>query len=295
MDWPDAAAGCDRRQCGAFDLDWPYKDQDVADFLARATPPGTVDEDALPPQLAAKRHRRGQQRTTYPTFTWRQLFTHPTWRYTPSARRALRAVIISWPTSRQSLANYANADVLEAEWDARFGQTQYSHAGAAALVWPEPNAIAAAYRSAQSARHSRLWKSDLLDAHQARVDIDGRLHQIVTTAHRLWRTHADTHLHLGPTDTYAWTRLLAAINSLTHYARTLNGRADRLIAYYEILRLDDIDDSSIRLEFGLPLEPTALDRESLSRAVEQELSSLLGRLAASVRTADVPPPLGAPE
>lgn len=295
MDWPDAAAGRDRRQSGDFDLDWPYNDHDIAGFLARTTPPGTVNEDALPPQLAAKRRRRGHQHTTYPPFTWRQLATHPARRYTPSERRALRAATICWPASREDLAGYANSDVLEAEWDARFGHTQYSHAGAAALVWPEPNAVTAAYRSAQSARYSRLWKTDLLDVHHARIDIDGRLNHIVSAAHRLWRTHADTHLHLGPPDTDAWTRLLAAIDSLTHYARTLNGRADLLIAYREILRLDDIDDFLIRLEFGLPLESTTLDRQALDRAVEQELSVLLDGLAITVRGADVPRSLGAAE
>ncbi|WP_342314658.1 hypothetical protein LIX17_25780 (plasmid) [Mycobacterium avium subsp. hominissuis] len=294
MDWPDAAAGRDRRQSGDFDVDWPYRDHDVAGFLAHATPVGTIDEDALPPQLAAKRRRRGHQHTTYPPITWRQLATHPAWRYTPSERRALRAATICWPTSREDLAGYANADVLEAEWDARFGHTHYTHAGAAALVWPEPNAITAAYRSAKSARHSRLWKTDLLDVHHARIDIDGRLNLIVAAAHRLWRTHADTHLHFGSTDTDDWTRLLTAIDALTEYARILNGRADRLIAYREILCLD-VEDRWIRLEFGLPLESTALDRQALDRVVEQELSDLLDGLASTVRDADVPPSLGAPE
>ncbi|MGJ6127407.1 hypothetical protein QN239_33040 [Mycolicibacterium sp. Y3] len=294
MDWPDAAAGRDRRRSGDFDVDWPYRDHDVADFLAQASPVGTIDEDALPPQLAAKRRRRGHQRTTYPPFTWRQIATHPARRYTPSERRALRAATICWPTSREDLAGYDNADILEAEWNARFGRTEYSHAGAAALVWPEPNAITAAYRSAQSARHSRLWKTDLLDTHDARLDVDARLNHIVAAAHRLWRTHADTHLHLGPTDTDAWGRLLESIDALTEYARILNGRADRLIAYREILRLD-VEDRWIGLELGLPLESTALDRQALDRAVEQELSDLLDGLATTVRGDDVPPSLGAPE
>lgn len=282
MDWPDAAAGRDRRRSGAFDVDWPYNDHDVADFLARATPPGTVDEDALPPQLAAKRRRRGHQHTPYPPLNRRRLATHPGWRYTRSERRALRAAVISWPTTREDLAGYGNADVLEAEWNARFGSTDYMHAGAAALVWREPNAVTAAYRSAESARYSRLWKTDLLDAHHARLDIDAHLNRIVTAAYRLWRTHADTHLHLGATAA-AWADLLAATDRLTEYARTLNGRADRLLAYREILRLDDVDDRWIRLEFGLPLDPTALDRRSLDREVEQELSVLLDELAVNVR------------
>jgi hypothetical protein len=68
----------------------------------------------------------------------------------------------------------------------------------------------------------------------------------------LWRTHADTHLHLGATDTETWPALLATVDHLTDYARALNGRADLLVAYREILRLDDIDDTAIRIEFGLP-------------------------------------------
>lgn len=253
MEWPKAAAGQDRRQhTASFDVDWPYRDPAVADFLARATPPGTIDEDELPPQLAAKRRRRGHQHTTYPPSGWRHLTTHPGWRYTRSERRALRAATIAWPAAREDLASYANADILQAEWDARFGDNDYTHAGAAALVWREPNAVTAAYRSAESALHSRLWKTELLDARRARIDIDARLTRIVTAAHRLWRTHADTHLHVGATDPTGWADLLAATDTLTEYARVLNGRAGQLVAYREILRLDDIDDRWIGLEFGPP-------------------------------------------
>lgn len=297
MEWPNAAAGQDRRQStAAFDFDWPYGDHRVADFLAGATPPGTVDEDALPAQLAAKRRSRGHQHTTYPPADWRHISTHPGWHYTRSERRALRAATIAWPGAREDLARYANADILEAEWDARFGNSGYTHPGAAALVWREPNAVSAAYRSAESARHSRLWKSELLDARHARIDIDARLARIVTAAHRLWRTHADTHLHLGPTDSTEWADILAATDTLTEYARALNGRADRLVAYREILRLDDVEDRWIRLEFGLPLDTGALDRQALDQEVERELCDLLDELARTIRAADKGngPPKAAP-
>lgn len=287
MEWPKAAAGQDRRQnTASFDVDWPYRDRDVADFLARATAPGTIDEDALPAQLAAKRRSRAHQHTTYPPIGWRHLTTHPGWRYTQSERRALRAATIAWPAAREDLARYANADILQAEWDARFGDSDYTHAGAAALVWREPNAVTAAYRSAESARHSRVWKTELLDARRARIDIDARLTRIVTAAHRLWRTHADTHLHVGATDPTGWAHLLTAIDTLTEYARVLNGRADQLVAYREILRLDDVEDRWIRLEFGLPLDTGALDRQALDQEVEQELCDLLDQLARTITTAD---------
>lgn len=291
MDWPNAAAGQDRRpNIADFDVDWPYRDHDAADVLSLATPPGTIDEDTLPTQLAAKRCSRGRQHTTYPPIDWRHLTTHPGWCYTRSERRALRTATIAWPSARQDLASYANADILEAEWDARFGDSDYTHRGAAALVWREPNAVIAAYRSAESARHSRLWKTELLDACRARIDVDARLTRIVTAAHRLWRTHADTHLHVGATDPTGWADLLAAIDTLTEYARVLNGRADHLVAYREILRLD-VEDRWIRLEFGLPPDTGALDRQALDQEVEHELCDLLDRLARTIQTADgdVPP------
>lgn len=292
MEWPNAAAGRDRRQnTASFDIDWPYRDHDVADFLSQATSPGTIDEDALPAQLAAKRRRRGHQHATYAPIDWRHLTKHPGWRYARSERRALRAATIAWPAAREDLASYANADILEAEWDARFGDSNYTHPGAAALVWREPNAVTAAYRSAESARHSRLWKTQLLDTRRARIDIDAHLTRIVTAAHRLWRTHANTPLHVGATDPTGWADLLAATNTLTEYARFLNGRADQLVAYREILRLDDVEDRWIRLEFGLPLDDD-LDRQALDQEVEQELCDLLDQLARTIRTADdgdVPP------
>lgn len=249
MDWPKTP-GRDSRRSGAFDITWPYRDRHMMDFLAQATGNGMVDERALPAELAAKRRRRGLLHTPYPPINWRHPAAHPGWRYTRSERRALRAAIVRWPASRQDLAAYANHDVLEAE-DTRFTGDGPVHAGAAALVWREPNAVATAFTSAKSARHSRLWKTDFLDAHNARLDIDAVMARIVTTAHRLWRAHADTHLHLGATDN-VWPALLSTVNQLTDYARALNGRADLLLAYREVLRAENVDDAAIRIEFGLP-------------------------------------------
>jgi len=293
MDWPKAP-GRDTRRSEAFDPEWPFRDHLMMSFLARATGAGTIDEHALPTALTDKRRRRGHHHTPYPAFDWRHPTAHPGWRYIRSERQALRTAIVRWPASREDLAGYANRDILEAEWDTRFPLGGPTDAGAAALVWREPNAVATAYTSAESARHSRLWKSDLLDAHQARVDIEAVMIYIVTTAHRLWRTHADTHLHLGATDTAKWTELLATIDTLTNYARALNGRADLLVAYREILRLKDIDDAAIRIEFGLGLDDTSpLDRSALDFEINLELSAILQQLARTTvfeSSANIRPP-----
>ncbi|QIV79616.1 hypothetical protein [Mycolicibacterium frederiksbergense] len=281
MDWPKAP-GRDSRHSGAFEISWPYRDHHMMDFLAHATGDAIVDEHALSAELAAKRRRRGHLHTPYPPFNWRHPAAHPGWRYTRSERRALRAATIRWPASRQDLAAYANRDVLEAEWDTRFTGDGPVHAGAAALVWREPNAVAAAFTSAKSARHSRLWKTDFLDAHSARLDVDAVMARIATTAHRLWRTHAGTHLHLGPTDTTTWAALLATVDHLTDYARALNGRADLLLAYREVLRLENVDDAAIRIEFGLPLDDTTpLNRSALDLDLNVELTALVCQLARS--------------
>lgn len=281
MNWPKTP-GRDSRHTGAFDLNWPYRDHHMMNFLAHPTVNAIVDEHALPNELAAKRRRRGHRHTPYPPINWRHPATHPGWRYTRSERRALRAATIHWPASRQDLADYANRDVLEAEWDTRFTGDGPVHAGAAALVWREPNAVATAFTSAKSARHSRLWKTDLLDAHNARIDVDAVMARIATTAHRLWRTHADTHLHLGATDTNSWTALLATVDHLTDYARALNGRPDLLLAYREVLRLETVDDIAIRIEFGLSLDDTTpLNRTALDLDLNVELTALVSQLAES--------------
>lgn len=286
MDWPKTP-GRDSRHNSAFDISWPYRDHHMMDFLAHATGNTTIDEHALPAELTAKRRRRGHLHNPYPPINWRHPAAHPGWRYTRSERRALRAATIHWPASRQDLTAYANRDILEAEWDTRFTGDGPVHAGAAALVWREPNAVATAFTSAKSARHSRLWKTDFLDAHNARLDIDAVMARIVTTAHRLWRTHADTHLHLGPTDTTTWTALLATVDLLTDYARALNGRADFLLSYREVLRLENIDDAAIRIEFGLPLDDTTpLNRTALDLDLNVELTALVCQLARSALFAE---------
>lgn len=282
VEWPKSP-GRDSRRSGAFDVTWPYRDPQMMDFLARATGNGTVAEHALPAALADKRRRRGHIHAPYPPIDWQHLPAHPGWRYTRSERKALRRAVIHWPATFKDLAQYVNRDVLEAEWATRFGDEPPTHPGAAALVWREPNAVATAYTSAESARHSRLWKTDLLDAHNGRLDLDAVMARIVATAHRLWRTHADTHLHLGATDTDAWPALLNTVDHLTDYARALNGRADLLVAYREILRLDDIDDTVIRVEFGLPLDnaATPLNRQALDFELNVELTGLIAELARS--------------
>jgi hypothetical protein len=188
---------------------------------------------------------------------------------------------VHWPTRREDLVAYANRDVLEAEWatrfdwEARFAQAPPHHAGAAALVWCEANVVAVAAMAARSAGGCRVWATDILDEHHARVDLDATLHHITATAHRLWRRHADTHLSFGPANTAEWDALIDTIDALNEYSRGLRGRTDTLVAYREILRLDDVDDASICLEFGLPHDDDPLDRDAIDRDVKAQLDDLI--------------------
>ena len=94
-----------------------------------------------------------------------------------------------------------------------------------------------------------------------------------------------TQLRSGPgsarprsTGKVAWLELTGVA-----YARGLNGRTDLLLAYREILRLDDDTDKYIRIELGLPLDdPNPLDRSSLDAKLKDELDGIINGLAAEV-------------
>jgi hypothetical protein len=285
MRWPTSPGRDSRYPSDDFDINWPYGAYDTMGALEYAAPAGTIDELALPEALQDKRRRLGHLHQPFPPLTIWNWPTHPRWRYRRHERRALTAATVHWPTCREDLAAYTNRDVLEAEWDARFAwearwvEDPPRHAGSAALVWCEANVTAVAAVAARSAGGCRVWATDILDEHHARIDLDATLRHITTHAHRLWRRHADTHLSLGPANTAEWDALIDMIDALDEYSRGLRGQTDTLVAYREILRLDDVDDGSIRLEFGLPLDDDGpLDRDAIDRAVKAQLDDLVSDL-----------------
>ncbi|MCA2247503.1 hypothetical protein JF729_06795 [Mycobacterium intracellulare] len=263
-------------------LDWPASDAQTMENLTNAVDDGTVDEAALPYELAAKRIRLGHSGQPYPSMTRREAFTWRTWRsrlrYSRSERRALRAALITWPASRAELSSFANCDVLEAEWDTRFPHSGTPHPGAAALVWCHANVVAIASTLTSRARDARIWKSELMDEYGVRIDLDAVMRDIATRAYRLWRNHADTHLSLGIEDQPAWDELIDLIDTLLDYELTLHDRMDRLQFLQEVLDLDDVDDKVIAFEFGCdPDEP--VNRAALRETLQTELKDHMEQLA----------------
>jgi hypothetical protein len=286
MRWPQSPGRDSRFGSPTFDIDWPYRERQMMDGLIAVAGTGTIDERALPSALTEKRIRIGHSGTPFPPLRrkdWTHVFTHPRWRYSRHERRALKAATVRWPATRDQLAAYANWDILEAEWDARFPNGAPNHPGVAAAIWREANVTAVANVAAESVRRSRIWKTDLLDEHQARIDVDALVRHIAASAYNLWRTHADTHLDLGAGDETAWNTLIDTIDALTDYARGLNGRTDLLLAYREILRLDNDTDKYIRVELGLSLDdPHPLNRTALDDKLKDELDDIINSLAAEV-------------
>lgn len=287
MRWPMTPGRDCRYPSIDFDVNWPYGAHDTMHALALAAELGSIDDLALPETLQGKRRRLGHRHQPLTPLTMRNWINHPRWHYNRVERRALAAATVHWPARPEDLTDYTNRDILEAEWDARFGwdrrfvEIPPRSAGAAALVWCEANVTAVAAMAARSAGHCRVWATDILDEHHARIDLAATLRHITAHAHRLWRRHADTHLNLGPPDSAEWDVLIDLVDALNEYSRGLRGRTDTLVAYRQILRLDDVDDVSIRLEFGLPLDdPGPLDRDAIDHAVKAQLDELICELVA---------------
>jgi len=90
-------------------------------------------------------------------------------------------------------------------------------------------------------------------------------------------------------DESEWSQLVDIIDGLADYRRCLLGRADLLLAYQEVLRMDGVDDVAIALEFALdPSEP--VDRVALKSELDEELGRIMNQIAAAV--GDNPLPLG---
>lgn len=282
MRWPKSPGRDIRYSTGGFDINWPYSAQHMMDALARGISDQLIDEGSLPADLAAKRIRIRHHGHPFPHLgrrDWPRTVVHRL-HYSRNEIRALKTAIVRWPHNRNELAAYDNRDVLEAEWDARFASAPPAHTGAAVAVWAEPAVTAIAQMAATSAQCSRIWTTGLLDEHQARVDLDAAMRHVASHAHRLWRTHADTHLDLGAPNHTDWDALIDTVDALIDYSRGLNGRADLLAAYRQILRLDDIDDNSLRIEFGLSFDdPAPVDRDALDQEVKEELDGAIQSLA----------------
>ena len=113
-------------------------------------------------------------------------------------------------------------------------------------------------------------------AHDSRT-----LRDVTIRAYRMWRWHADAYLNLGLSDEAEWSQLVDIIDGLADYRRCLLGRADLLLAYQEVLGMDEVDDVAIALEFALdPSEP--VDRVALKTELDEELGHIMNQIAAAV-------------
>jgi hypothetical protein len=85
----------------------------------------------------------------------------------------------------------------------------------------------------------------------------------------------------GKSDEAEWSRLVDIVDGLADYRRCLMGRADLLLAYQEVLGMDEVDDVAIALEFSLdPCEP--VDRDALRTELDEELGQIMSQIAAAV-------------
>ncbi|WP_301123478.1 hypothetical protein [Mycolicibacterium fortuitum] len=275
MRWPKSA-GRDRRCSPRFSIEWPFDDRDVMNALTDAPHGFVDDAALPAPLAARRRYlnqvgvpARPRSITglliaslvllsvlfvdavvaglVNPSRYWLiaillngAVVAAALWTGRPWYRRAdtqlLRDSVVEWPTTRSDLRRYANADVLEAEWDARFRNADPTHRGAAALVWGEPHLVALAQLIANTIRFSPVWKSSLLDEHNVRLDLDAILREVTACAHRLWRHHAATHLHTGPPDAHAWQQVVAMIDTLSDYQRHVTGDIGNLVEGRESIR-----------------------------------------------------------
>ncbi|WP_162625590.1 hypothetical protein [Mycolicibacterium llatzerense] len=185
--------------------------------------------------------------------------------YTRRERMHLSAALASWPNKRSELR--ANTG-LEAAWDHRLGARAPRGAGAAALVWNEPNLVAVAVIVIDSVLRTDIWSTHLLDLHHARIDLDSELHRINLLAHRLWRsTTASDHCPAAD-PTQPWNRLTDRVDELTRYAETLIA-IDALTRQRNILENADLTQEAHRLPGSTRSHMCADLNQQIRAALEQ--------------------------
>lgn len=165
----------------------------------------------------------------------RRAATAPHWVYTDDELETLDAAAIDWPAVPEELDRYANGATLRQEWHGTW--MARIQPGGAALVWREPHLVAVATLLASDIRSSPAWRSELLDVHRVRIDIERTLADIYTRAHRIWRARANlvTPPSAAPSDVVACrnTEITDAAadawNTLTALVRQLQGYRAALI------------------------------------------------------------------
>lgn len=206
---------------------------------------------------------------------------HPRVSYTRAERRSLDAARVHWPAHRDALTAYPNPDLVD-EWDARF-RTQpdaAQHAGAAALVWPEPNMVAVAAVLTAGVRDTKAWSCPLLDIYRARMDLDGHLSRIALLAHRRWRRYA---ANLGPSAGHdsAWRELVELVDQIGTYRAQLLG-IDALLTAKALLDLD-VEDALLSPELGITTDTGHLDRNRVRDDITTQLHHALDHLTNETR------------
>ncbi|MUL60984.1 hypothetical protein B5P44_00090 [Mycobacterium sp. CBMA 213] len=148
----------------------------------------------------------------------RALRRAPWYGYTRRERMHLSAALAAWPHDRSELLVNTGQ---EAAWDHRLGARVPRRAGAAALVWNEPNLVAVAVIVIDSILRTDVWTTHLLDLHHARIDLDSELRRINLLAHRLWRSTTAPDRYPAAAPTQSWNDLVDRADELTRYADTL--------------------------------------------------------------------------
>ncbi len=189
----------------------------------------------------------------------------PWYGYTRRERMHLSAALASWPNRRSELRSDTG---LEASWDHRLGTLAPRRAGAAALVWNEPNLVAVAAIVIDSILRTDIWTTHLLDLHHARIDLDSELRRINLLAHRLWRSTTASD-HCPPADpTQPWNHLTDRVDELTRYAETLIA-IDALTRQRNILENADLTQEAHRLPGSMRSQMCADLNQQIRAALEQ--------------------------
>lgn len=200
---------------------WNHPEAAMAETLAASNPFGYIGIVLIAAALTAGVARRRAD-------------TAPHWVYSEDELETLDAASIDWPAVPEELDRYANGEALRREWHGTW--LARIQPGGAALVWREPHLVAVATLLGRDIRSSPAWRSDLLDVHRVRIDLDRTLSDIYRRAHRIWRARANlvppatkdagdvvTRRNAEITDAAgdAWTTLVALVRQLQDYRQAL--------------------------------------------------------------------------